>query len=412
MNCGGLDFMRHSNGEVAKQTRTCVARCEPVCADHARSSRKALRFCWLIVGFFLLANTGCRSRNTNKFVARSMPDSLRIAARMNPQEVDLSRLASSGASSEVIGPGDVLEVTIAAGLDVNDTVTMPVRVTERGSIELPDIGSVQVAGLEPAGADAAIRTACINQDLYRNPQITTVMKRQRTYSVRVLGAVKKPGTYSLPPGQSDLLSAIVMAEGLAEDASEVVEIRNPIHFGGMTPDSFSNPSIAGMGEIDQVSHTTGYSGVRPKTVGKMVSKSVNLVNAARGMNSDYSIRDGGVVMVQKRRPQPIQVIGLVNKPGEYDFPAGRDVRVLGALSLAGGVKNQLANKIFVIRPLADQPNPAVIQVSIREAKKNGRENIRLAPGDVVSVEQTPGTVLMDALQIIRFGVNGSLSTLF
>ena len=335
-----------------------------------------------------------------------MPESLRIATRHNPQELDLSRLASSASSSEEIGPGDVLDVTIAAGLDNDDTTTIPVRVNEQGNVVLTDIGSVHVAGLEPAGADAAIRSACVNQNLYKNPQVTVVMKKPREYSVRVVGAVKEPGTYLLRPGQSDLLTAIVMAKGLAEDASTKVEIRNPV---SGYQNQFSNPAIAG---IEQVSHTTGYAGVRPKVVGRMVSRAVDLEQAAQGLNSDFSIRDGGVVMVKKQRPEPIQVIGLVNKPGEYNFPPGRDLRVLAALSLAGGAKNQMADKIFVIRPLADQPNPAVIKVSLREAKKNGLENIRLAPGDVVSVEQTPGTVFMDALQIIRFGVNGSLSTLF
>jgi len=49
----------------------------------------------------------------------------------------------------------------------------------------------------------------------------------------------------------------------------------------------------------------------------------------------------------------------------------------------------------------------LIQVSYRKAKRSDDSNIRLGPGDVVSVEQTPGTVFMEALNIIRFGVTGS-----
>ena len=112
-------------------------------------------------------------------------------------------------------------------------------------------------------------------------------------------------------------------------------------------------------------------------------------------------------MVEKRDPAPIQVVGLVRDPGEYEFPIGKPLTVLGAIALADGVSNQLADKIYVIRPVANSGNPAVINVSIRRAKKSAKSNIILGPGDVVSVEQTPGTVFMEALQLIRFGVSGS-----
>ena len=51
--------------------------------------------------------------------------------------------------------------------------------------------------------------------------------------------------------------------------------------------------------------------------------------------------------------------------------------------------------------------PAVIVVSLRKAKRSGKSNILLGPGDIVSVEQTPSTVLLEMLQLIRIGVNGT-----
>ena len=135
---------------------------------------------------------------------------------------------------------------------------------------------------------------------------------------------------------------------------------------------------------------------------------MNLISASKAVGGNqYNVSDGGVVMVEKRDPAPIQVVGLVRDPGEYEFPIGKPLTVLGAIALADGVSNQLADKIYVIRPVANGGNPAVINVSIRRAKKSAKSNIILGPGDVVSVEQTPGTVFMEALQLIRFGVSGS-----
>ena len=362
-----------------------------------------LRMSLAVVLSSLPALVGCES--VANYKAETMPDSLRIAAAVNPQEVDLSRLASTGTSSATIGVGDVLDITIAAALTADATHTWPAQVNDNGSIELSNVGAIPVAGLEPDGAAAAIRAAVVQAGMYQAPQVTVLMKSQRQNYVRVIGAVKEPGLYPLPPGRSDLLSAIVAAGGLAEDAGAEVEIRNPV----------SSASMAGsqQGMIRQAGFGHSVGPQQPgQFAGQLSSKSVNLVTAAKNGTGGYEVLDGGVVMVKKTDPAPISVIGLVAKPGEYDYPVGRDVRLLDAIAMASGRSNNLADKIYIIRPLAGKTNPAVIQVSLRQAKKSGRSNERLAPGDTISVEASPATVLMDALQIIRFGVNGSLSTLF
>jgi polysaccharide export outer membrane protein len=123
------------------------------------------------------------------------------------------------------------------------------------------------------------------------------------------------------------------------------------------------------------------------------------------------VPDGGIVMVEQRDPAPIFVQGLVRTPNRYDLEIGKDTRLLDAISMAGGVSNQMADKIYVIRQEPGKQEPLLIQVSYRRAKRSADANITLGPGDVVVVEQTPGTVLMDALNIVRFGVTGS-TTLF
>ena len=119
-----------------------------------------------------------------------------------------------------------------------------------------------------------------------------------------------------------------------------------------------------------------------------------------------------MVMVRKSDPLPIYVTGLVNKNGPVDYPVGKTLRVLDAVSLAGGMRNQLADKIYVIRQVANSHDPAVIQVSHQRAKHSSDENIVLAPGDVVSIEQTPATVFLDMFQIIRLSISGSTGVLF
>ena len=370
--------------------------------SQSRTLVNSSRLTTLLSAILLLLVTGCQG--PNHFLAERMPSSLRLASRSNPQEVDLSGLASATGSSETIGPGDILEVTIAASLIKDDQVTLPVRVGDDGTGMLPDIGQVQLGGVEPQAAEQLIRLEAIRKGLYRNPNVTVQFAHQRLNRITVLGAVKEPKTVELAPGRSDLVAAIAAAGGLAEDAGEHVEIRNPVR-----PGTANRPAVAGE-QSDSYSTVSNSTDVH--TSGGMRSYTVNLISAAKAGTGNYMVEDGGVVMVEKRDPLPVTVMGLVREPGPVDFPIGKDLHVLDAVALAGGISNQLADKVYVRRPLASGGDPAVIEVSIRKAGQSDRSNVRLGPGDVVTVKQTPATVFLEALQIVRFGLSGSVGTFF
>ena len=82
---------------------------------------------------------------------------------------------------------------------------------------------------------------------------------------------------------------------------------------------------------------------------------------------------------------------------------------MSALAQAGGRTSQLADKVTVIRHLPGQDEPARIVLSVWKAKRNGTHNLRLAPGDVITVEETSVTFVLDMAQrFIRFGLTGSV----
>ncbi len=351
--------------------------------------------------FVVLLMTGCQA-TPNFYKAESMPKGLAVIPQANPQEVDLSRLAGASGSSETIGPGDVLEISIAAGLGKDDQILIPARVGDDGAANLPDIGRVQLAGFEPQAAESLIRMEAISKGLFHNPTVTVSMTHKKMNRIRVLGAVKEPQVYELPPSASDVVSAIAAAGGLADNAGEKVEIRNPGRRGAA-----KEPSVASGSEAPFSTISASAEGDSAEASGGMNSYSINLVSAALSGTNSYNIQDGGVVMVEKRDPAPLQIVGLVRKPDTYEFPIGKPITVLGAIAKAGGLNNQLADKVFIIRPLANAGERALIQVSIRRAKRNPKSDIVLGPGDIVSVEHTSATVMMEALQLVRFGISGS-----
>ena len=109
-----------------------------------------------LLAIICLSLTGCHGANhyyaENSYFGKKLPASMRLAERPKVLTVDMTRLAGGAGDSDTINTGDVLEVKIAAGLSEKDQITMGARVSDDGTITLPEIGTVNVVGIEPSGA--------------------------------------------------------------------------------------------------------------------------------------------------------------------------------------------------------------------------------------------------------------------
>ena len=345
---------------------------------------------------------GCASRT---FRADQLPPELAAPATVNLDTINLSGLASSSVSTEVIQPGDVLDVTMITDYRKLDTTTTPVRVADDGMVVIPLVGKVSVGGMEVERAEQAINAESIDRGIFRNPCITLTMKQCRTTKVTVVGAVNKPGVLELPRGNSSLMAALTAADGLTKDAGAEVEIRHTDSRQAVLKPSTNAPQVAydQNGKVIQTSFEQTVPGSTPGVT------TVDLMAAAGGTIQVPELHDGDVVNVAKRNLPSVYVMGLVTKPGQFDFPPSQELRVLDAIAMAGGVSNPVAEDVIVIRKVDGAPEPVRIAVSIQNAK-NGRDNIALAPGDTVTIEQTPATVVIDVFRsFIRFSVGSSVN---
>lgn len=308
-------------------------------------------------------------------------------------------MTGGGAGSSQIAPGDLLEVTLLSGAQ-GDTVTTPVRVGDDGSVDITLVGQVPIAGLDPQVAADRIRVVSIERGIYRHPQVTVQVSERAMNYVTVLGAVTEPGTHPLPRGASNLVTAIAAAGGFSDEAGTEVEVlrqgqhllangapedENPIR-----PVAFNAPPLSSSG---------------PR------SERIDLAMASSSPAGDMRLADQDVVMVHPARKKVVHVAGLVRQPNQFEMPKDQDLHVLDAIAMAGGASSPVADKVYVIRRLDAESQPVVVQVSIGKAKLDGSENLRLAPGDMVSVEATPTTAVVDTLSnIFRItaGVGGNL----
>ena len=138
------------------------------------------------------------------------------------QDAPAKDTAGSSASEYeyVIGPADVLEVTVWQNTLVSRTV--PVR--PDGRISLPIINDVQAAGLTPLQLQSTLSKALA--EYIQSPEVSVIVREVHSFNVSVLGHVKTPGRYELA-SRVTVLEALALAGGLTEyaDRGRIVILR-------------------------------------------------------------------------------------------------------------------------------------------------------------------------------------------
>ena len=359
--------------------------------------------CCSVVSILLAFSLGCHSA----YRVSNLPAEYIAPSPVNTETLNLAGLADTTVSREIIQLGDVLDVSMVTDYAKLTTTSTPVRVADDGTIVVPLIGKVSVAGMEVEQAEQVIAAESISRGMFRNPCITVTMKQCRTNKITVVGAVNKPGPVELPRASSSLLNALVAVGGLSKDADTEVEIRrtDPCN---QPPRKQQNGTLQAAEKTANDVVLANYQQEQPAAAGLAVTK-VNLDTAAQGSEKLPDLHDGDVVYVAKRIPKPVYVLGLVRKPGEFPFPVNQELRVLDAIALAGGCSNPLAEDVLVIRRTPGKAEPIRIAVSLQAAKQ-GQDNVALAPGDTVSVEHTPVTAFAEMIQtFVRVGLGASMS---
>ena len=127
---------------------------------------------------------------------------------------------SHGSSSQIIQTGDTLDVIIWDSSE-NSLITSPtervanlrgMRVSGSGSIFVPYIGKVHVAGRSPDSARQLVQRKL--EAIVPSAQVQLQMTEGRTNSVDVVSGVKQPGSIAMPNNDFSVLGAISAAGGV------------------------------------------------------------------------------------------------------------------------------------------------------------------------------------------------------
>lgn len=269
----------------------------------------------------------------------------RLAAGQEPSPAQPTPTPAPASPQYKVGPGDVLDVTVFGNEDLSRTTT----VQTDGSISVPLLGDVAVAGLGVEEVEARLEEL-YGRDYLVNPQVEVRVREYQSQQVIVVGEVANPGKKPLR-GATRLIDALVEAGGFKPTASgEVVVTRSDGTFedGGKT----LRLRVAGANP-----------GPRERAALEVV------------------LRNGDIVTASPK--YYVTVEGEVNRPNRYALEG--DLTVTGAISLAGGLTRFGASDVKVRRTDPESGATRILDVDLKAVRKGKQPDLPLQANDVVTV---------------------------
>ena len=127
-----------------------------------------------------------------------------------------------------LGPGDSVAVQVYGQPDMGATV----YVSDDGTIPMPLVGAVQVAGMSPAAAARQIEGALRTGKFLVDPHVTITVTQSRSQRVSVLGEVGTPGRYTIESNET-IFDLLAQAGGTKETSADVAYLMRPDKNGNM-----------------------------------------------------------------------------------------------------------------------------------------------------------------------------------
>jgi protein involved in polysaccharide export with SLBB domain len=407
----------------------------------------------LLAAIVCLACAGCANSVANAIPVRRLPPHLKTPPRNQKEPIDFSLLRQKPATPRLIVPGDVLGIhvddvlgkegelppvffpSVMNGPDSTyveqPAVGTPITVQDTGTISLPLVPPIKVAGLSLADAQEVIRKTYVEGRILQpqRDRVVVTLMRPKLHQVLVLredtgGQVptirpkdavimSRRGTafvFDLPAYENDVLHALSLSGGLpGQDAhAEVWVLRGT---GDMPLQAVAN-------QFDK--------GVDPLQMQRPVVRIPLRLDPGEPppfSESDIILNDRDVIFIASRDREYFIGAGLL--PGGYfPIPRDQDLDVMGAIAIASGSVagpagfNAAAfafrggsgpgnvvppSRAIVIRTMPGG-GQLKIHCDLNKAMNNPNERLKIQSGDILVLQYTPGELAWSiALNLINWG---------
>ena len=342
----------------------------------------------------------------------------------SPAQVRMERLAQTlaewqakagEAADYLIGPGDVLEVSVLALEAPGRTTALKRVVSQEGLITLPWVGRMQASGLSAKQLEENIKGS-YSEKYLKDPQVTVGVAEYRSNAVVVTGAVGKPGIYYLTANESTVLAVLAQAGGLRAEAGDELLITRVRESRGENPGSGkkanSSNSSSDYAPLKVVSEEDPLEiepadpqkepaennwKVIPLDLKELIDKGNLLVN--------LEVKSGDIITVPQRSTQYVCVLGYVRSPKAFELKDGVRLDALKAVAMAGGLTAaSRAENSFLIRQTAE--GQKVIPVDLTKVTRGVRPPLYMEPGDTLVI----GTSFLGRIrEFVDISIGGAIS---
>ncbi len=327
-----------------------------------------------VCGPLVMAGGGCTkpdTRITLEQLRKLEQQTIEVKpARFEPQQLSLTEL-----KPYTIDTGDVLVITMTgvSGEEAYTETTLRRRVYSDGTIRLPMVGAVKVAGLTLEQAEQAIINAHVPRYLkdlsvyldLASPEETTVM---------VVGAAGQSGPVKLPRNERNVLYALARALGFSAAASGKVRVI----------------------PIDPQREVREYD--------------LTDANDLRRALLAPPLQSGDMIVVEPAETSAVYLTGLVNAPGPISIPPHGHISLLRAIAAAGGVRDLLDPPDATLWRRLPDGRQVRVKLPLQDILSGKQPDIYLAAGDILEIPHTPETRLREwFFSNVRFGPFGVTS---
>lgn len=252
-------------------------------------------------------------------------------------------------AEQTIFPGDMLSI---ATYGVPELTTSPgagaaagFRVSDQGTVILPYLGTVKLAGMTPSKASEYLEEQLKQAGILVNPQVTVQVLSSPTQVITVVGQVARPAPVPTFGTQLRLLDVISACGGFTPLASHTIVVHR-------------------RGDPQPITVTLG---VDPKT-----SDATNIPLMA-----------GDTVVVAE--VGNAYVVGEVERPTAIPLSNNAPLTVVQAISISGGLKYGAAlSKAMIIRTTSDQQRVEIL-FDLSKVLHGKEKDIALTANDILYV---------------------------
>jgi polysaccharide export outer membrane protein len=272
-----------------------------------------------------------------------------MAAQTPPAQAPAQAAPDPASSDYLIGPSDILAVTVYGHPDLTQTVL----VQPDGTFTYPLVGRVKGSEMTPAELEKKIGIL-LARGFIRNPQVTVVVQEYRSKTAYVVGEVARPGPYPLS-GRTSLVEVLARAGPTPNAGAEVVVVR-PQKGVAVTGPVLPTEVAEGGAEGESAAE-------KPRA--EVIRIAVGDIQAGE-LEKNLLLQPNDTVFVPQA--PKVFVSGEVKSPGAYGWFPGMTARQL--ISMAGGLTPDGSDgRLKVVRPVGGRSEEDKIRLD--EAMKPG-----------------------------------------